>query len=105
LRKYFALQSVLLYSLFSLLVARGRSAYVYSGVPVPKAFIRFPVTCPKCASEQLINLPVAEITNVVLRGENVYLSARCCGVVWVASEIECEQIREYLAEVKKRDKK
>ena len=66
--------------------------------------IRFPVTCPKCDREQLIDLPVAEIANVMLRGEIVYLSAGCCGVVWVASEIECEQIREYLAALKRPSK-
>jgi hypothetical protein len=61
--------------------------------------IRFPVTCPLCGNEHLLDLPVAEVADAMLRGEDVYLSASCCGVVWVASEIECEQIREYLAAI------
>jgi hypothetical protein len=62
-------------------------------------FIRFPITCPLCGKEQLIDLPVAEIADSLLKSEDVYLSASCCSVVWVASEIESEQIREYLAAI------
>jgi len=67
--------------------------------------IRFPVRCPLCGNEHLLYLPVAEVADAMLRGEDVYLSARCCGVVWVASEIECEQIREYLAAIARADNK
>jgi hypothetical protein len=61
--------------------------------------ITFPVKCPLCGREHLIELPIAEVADALLRDEDVYLSASCCGVVCTASEIECEQIREYLAAV------
>ena len=82
----------------------GRSAYFEAGRFVREISIRFPVTCPLCGNEQLIDLPVAEIADSLLKSEDVYLSASCCGVVWVASETECEQIREYLATIARANK-
>ena len=61
--------------------------------------VRFPTTCPRCRRERLIELSVAEIADGLLKDEHVYLSASCCSVVWIASDIECEQIRQYLAAV------
>jgi hypothetical protein len=43
------------------------------------------VSCPLCGNEHLIELPVAEVPDALLRIEDVYLSASSCGVVWVAS--------------------
>jgi hypothetical protein len=73
--------------------------FVGAGRIVRDILIRFPVKCPLCSREHLIELPVAEVADALLRDEDVYLSASCCGVVWTASEIECEQIREYLAAI------
>jgi hypothetical protein len=75
------------------------SIFVGAGPFVRDILITFPVKCPLCGREQLIELPVAEVADALLRDEDVYLSASCCGVVWTASEIECEQIREYLAAI------
>lgn len=58
--------------------------------------IRFPVTCPKCGAERLTEFPADEVADALLRRTNICLVATCHDMIWDASEVELEQIGEYL---------
>jgi len=58
--------------------------------------VRFPVNCPLCAHWSLSELPVGVIAEALITGSSIRLHAECHDVYWDASEIEVEQIREYL---------
>jgi hypothetical protein len=58
--------------------------------------IRFPVACPKCGREQLTELPVSEVEDALNRRSDISLVATCHDVIWTATELELEQIHEYL---------
>jgi hypothetical protein len=58
--------------------------------------VRFPVICPICARALLTELPVALIAEALIAGSPIRLHARCHDVHWDATELEIEQIREYL---------
>jgi hypothetical protein len=58
--------------------------------------VRFPVTCPVCARALLTELPVALIAETLIKGSPIRLHAGCHDVSWDASQLEVEQIREYL---------
>jgi hypothetical protein len=58
--------------------------------------IRVPVNCPECAQEHLFDLATATAAAALLR--NDCLKLQCpCQMLWVATDIERVQIREYLA--------
>jgi len=59
--------------------------------------VRFPVTCPICARALLTELPVALIAEALIMGSSIRLHAGCHDVYWDATELEVEQIREYLS--------
>jgi hypothetical protein len=59
--------------------------------------VRFPVTCPICARALLTELPVALIAEALIMGSSIRLHASCHDVHWDATELEVEQIREYLS--------
>jgi hypothetical protein len=59
--------------------------------------IRFPVTCPLCARALLTELPVGVIAGALIVGSSIRLHASCHDVYWDATELEVEQIREYLS--------
>jgi hypothetical protein len=61
--------------------------------------LRFPIVCPRCASESLNEFPIAVITAALAKGDALPLRAVCHQVSWDASETEREQIREYLLSV------
>ena len=58
--------------------------------------VRFPVICPICARALLTELPVAQIAEALITGSSIRLHANCHDVHWDATELEIEQIREYL---------
>lgn len=58
--------------------------------------VRFPVKCPVCTAEILVQFPVAMIAEAFLTNESIRLYANCHQQFWIASEIERAQIREYL---------
>jgi hypothetical protein len=60
--------------------------------------IRFPVTCPKCGTERLTEFPVDVVADALLWDSAICLVATCHDVIWDATELEVEQIREYLEE-------
>jgi hypothetical protein len=61
--------------------------------------IRFPVACPECGIELLTAFPVSVVADALLRGANISLMAACHNAIWDASDLELEQIREYLGTV------
>jgi hypothetical protein len=58
--------------------------------------VRFPVTCPKCGTERLGEFPADVVADALVRGADICLVATCHDVIWDASALEVEQIREYL---------
>jgi hypothetical protein len=64
--------------------------------------VRFPVKCPCCGQESLSREDLSAITNTFLNDHPIKLHADCehHRVVWVASEIERNQIQDYAATAK-----
>ncbi len=58
--------------------------------------IRFPITCPKCGTERLTEFPADVVEDALVRGSDICLVATCHDVIWDASALELEQIREYV---------
>lgn len=58
--------------------------------------VRFPATCPKCGRERLAEFPVDIIADALGRGSDICLVAMCHDVIWTATDLELEQIRQYL---------
>jgi hypothetical protein len=61
--------------------------------------VRFPVACPKCGTERLTEIPADVVANSLRRGSDICLVATCHDVIWTATELELEQIYEYLGAV------
>lgn len=60
--------------------------------------IRVPVKCPLCGGESLAHFQVAMIAEAFILKNPIRLRAKCHDHTWEASEVERQQIREYLAE-------
>jgi len=63
--------------------------------------VRFPAACPKCGRERLTEFPVDEVADALQRGSDICLVATCHDVIWTATELELEQIREYFGAVRR----
>jgi hypothetical protein len=61
--------------------------------------IRFPATCPKCGEERLAEFPIDTVADALRRGSDICLVATCHDVIWTASDLELEQIHQYLEAV------
>jgi hypothetical protein len=61
--------------------------------------VRFPVTCPKCGRERLTELSVDVVADALQKGSDISLVATCHDMIWTATELELEQIQEYLGAV------
>jgi hypothetical protein len=61
--------------------------------------VKFPVACPKCGRERLTEVPVDEVADALQKGLDICLVATCHDVIWTATELELEQIHEYLGAV------
>jgi hypothetical protein len=68
-------------------------------IAMSEATVRFPVTCPKCGKERLTKFPLDVVADALLRGTDICLVATCHDVIWHATDLELEQIREYLGAV------
>jgi hypothetical protein len=66
-----------------------------------ESVVRFPVKCPMCGQESLIGSSLDTILQTLATDRPIKLYANCAHhrVVWVASDIERGQIREYAAAV------
>jgi hypothetical protein len=58
--------------------------------------LKFPVTCPQCGREALAEYRIAAVTIALTVWGSMRLHAECHDVYWDASDVEREQIREYL---------
>ena len=63
--------------------------------------VRFPAACPKCGRERLTEFPLDEVADALQRGSDICLVATCHDVIWTATELELEQIREYFGAVRR----
>jgi len=66
-----------------------------------ESVVRFPVKCPMCGHESLVESSLDTILQTLATERPIKLYANCAHhrVVWVASDIERGQIREYAAAV------
>jgi hypothetical protein len=67
-----------------------------AGAIMEQSKVMVPVTCPLCAKEQLLALPIATIAEALLSGSVLLLSSECHGQ-WIATKTQREQIRAHLA--------
>jgi hypothetical protein len=58
--------------------------------------VRFPITCPECAMEQLTERPMLQIAEALAAGKKLRLYSACHDVYWTATFVEREQLRDYL---------
>jgi hypothetical protein len=58
--------------------------------------VKFPIACPKCGRERLTEFPINEVVDALKRGSDICLVATCHDVIWTATELELEQIHDYL---------
>jgi len=63
------------------------------------AVIRFPVKCPMCGHESLMASRLDTIVDLLETERRLKLSSECAHhrLMWVANEIERNQIQEYAA--------
>jgi hypothetical protein len=68
-------------------------------ITMDNTVIRFPVKCPCCGQASLMTSSLNTIVNTLATSRRLKLSSNCAyhRVMWVANEIECNQIREYAA--------
>lgn len=66
-----------------------------------ESIVRFPVKCPMCGQESLVGSSIDTILQTLATDRPIKLYANCAHhrVVWVASDIERGQIRDYTAAV------
>ena len=66
-----------------------------------ESVVRFPVKCPMCGQESLVGFTLDTILQTFATDRPIKLHASCAyhRVVWVASDIERRQIRDYTAKV------
>jgi hypothetical protein len=55
-----------------------------------------PVTCPQCGNEALQRLAVSVVAEALIARQRLRLQPVCHCVEWDATQLELEQIREYL---------
>jgi hypothetical protein len=59
--------------------------------------IRFPVVCPLCGAEAITEYPVADVASALLnRSVGLKLYTPCHDYRWTASQLELQQVREYM---------
>jgi len=63
------------------------------------SFLRFPVKCPCCGQESLLASRLDTIEKTVATRLPLVLRSNCAHhrVMWIANEIERDQIRQYAA--------
>jgi hypothetical protein len=58
--------------------------------------LRVPVVCPRCGSESIAELPLIATVDALEGSCPVFLKAACHGLLWPATELEREQLRQYV---------
>jgi hypothetical protein len=78
------------------------AAYNFANQRLPMVFTMYepevlvPVTCPRCGQESLMRLAVSVVAEALIAAKRLQLSTACHSVEWSATQVELEQIREYL---------
>jgi len=67
---------------------------------MPEPTLQFLVTCPDCACESVLSMPIAVIANRLLTGKSLRLYSKCHDRYWTATFTEREQLRQSLASLK-----
>jgi hypothetical protein len=58
--------------------------------------LRVPIVCPICGSESVAELPLIATVEALEGSSPVLVKAVCHKLVWLATEIEREQFRQYV---------
>jgi hypothetical protein len=58
--------------------------------------LRVPIACPTCGSESVAELPLIATVEALQGSCPVFLTAACHGIVWTATDIEREQLLQYV---------
>ncbi|HEV7612829.1 MAG TPA: hypothetical protein VGO37_13185 [Steroidobacteraceae bacterium] len=61
--------------------------------------VRFPVKCPVCGNEALGSYRIADVVDALINDRKIRLYATCHDRSWKASDVEVQQLREYLGAV------
>jgi hypothetical protein len=64
---------------------------------MPEPTLKFSVTCPECALESVLEMPVSVIAHRLLSGKSLRLYSHCHDRYWTATFTEREQLRKSLA--------
>jgi hypothetical protein len=67
---------------------------------MPEPTLKFSVTCPDCAHQSVLSMPIAVIANRLLTGKSLRLYSSCHDRYWTATYTEREQLRKSLASLK-----
>jgi hypothetical protein len=67
---------------------------------MPEPTLKFSVTCPECALESVLEMPIGAIAHGLLSGKSLRLYSRCHDRYWTATFTEREQLRKSLAALK-----
>jgi hypothetical protein len=59
-------------------------------------FIRFPVTCPICRTERLIDFRQSDVIGALVNDRPIRLRTACCDKAWTAGYVEMQKIRAHL---------
>jgi hypothetical protein len=72
------------------------SAYYAGAAAMIEPTVRFPVACPKCGQERLTEFSIDVVADALQKGSDICLVATCHDVIWTATELELDQIHQYL---------
>ena len=66
-----------------------------------ESVVRFPAKCPMCGQDSLLDFGLDTILHTLATDRPIKLYANCAPhrIVWVASDMERRQIRDYMAAV------
>jgi hypothetical protein len=58
--------------------------------------LRVPIVCPTCGRESIAELPLLATFEALEQSCPVLLNSSCHGLVWPATEVEREQLQQYV---------
>lgn len=67
---------------------------------MPEPTLKFSVTCPECALESVLEMPIGVIAHGLLSGKSLRLYSQCHDRYWTATFREREQLRQSLVALK-----
>jgi len=61
--------------------------------------VRVPIKCPVCGEERLTDFRVIDVADALLCGRQIRLFTLCHNQNWRATDVELQQIHEYLGAI------